>query len=305
MLIYTQYNKVGCYDFLKAVLSSDKVWQSGFEHLLRIRFFTHHTKCSLCIKHRLIIRKLGHCPAARRAQHDMLQKHLQRQYADRQVYYAARARSRLAATGLGACEITCIVDSMDAQKHAWPRSTNMASKEFGSFQRPRLTSTTLLIHGHLALVALSPHLCSSNSSRTAEILCHGMTLLHQKGLDMSAVFLRLQADNCSKELKNNGCLRLCAMWVALHRINGAEISFLSSGHSHEDIDALFNLMRAHLEANKELWTPLDFKQCLEKFWSNPQNRPYEALRSVVLMTQFKDWTLAQTSKFDFLFYSGI
>ena len=164
------------------------MWQEDFEHLLRIRFFTHHTKCSLCIKHRLIIRKLGHCPAARRAQHDLLQQHLQRQYQDRQMYYSARARSRLAATGLGACEVTCIVDSMDAAKHAWPRSVNMSSKEFSSFQRPRLTSTTLLIHGHLALVALSPHLCSSNSSRTSEILAHGMTLLHQKGLDMSAVF---------------------------------------------------------------------------------------------------------------------
>ena len=216
------------------------------------------------------------------------------------MYYSARARSRLAATGLGACEVTCIVDSMDAAKHAWPRSVNMSSKEFSSFQRPRLTSTTLLIHGHLALVALSPHLCSSNSSRTSEILAHGMTLLHQKGLDMSAVFLRLQADNCSKELKNNGCLRLCAMWVGLHRINGAEISFLQSGHSHEDIDALFNLMRSHLEAKKELWTPLDFKRCLDEFWANPNNRPYEALRSVILMTRFKDWTLAQTSKLDFL-----
>ena len=35
-----------------------KVWQSAFEGLLRIRFYTHHSKCSQCIKHRLIIKNL-------------------------------------------------------------------------------------------------------------------------------------------------------------------------------------------------------------------------------------------------------
>ncbi|CAL1129527.1 unnamed protein product [Cladocopium goreaui] len=153
------------------------VWQSDFEHLLRIRFYTHHSKCSLCIKHRLIIKKLGHCPPARRAQHAMLQKHLDRQHKDRQVYYAARARSRLGATTLGECEITAILDSMDAQKHAWPRSRCMSSKEFSNFNRPRLTSTTLLVHGHLVLVALSPSLLTTGSSRTAEIICHGLSKL--------------------------------------------------------------------------------------------------------------------------------
>ena len=78
---------------------------------------------------------------------------------------------------------------------------------------------------------------------------------------------------------------------ALHKIVGAEVSFLSSGHSHEDIDAMFNLLRAHLEANKELWTPKDFRSCLEKFFENPGARPYEPLRSVILMTRFKDWKL--------------
>ena len=71
-----------------------------------------------------------------RAQHAMLQKHLQRQQKDRQVYYAARARSRLGATMLGEIEVTAILDSMDAQKHAWPRSRSMACKEFASFNRP-------------------------------------------------------------------------------------------------------------------------------------------------------------------------
>ena len=230
----------------KLWIFANEVWQSDFEHLLRIRFSTHHSKCTLCLKHRLLIKKLGHCPAARRAQHAMLQKHLQRQQKDRQVYYAARARSRLGATMLGEIEVTAILDSMDAQKHAWPRSRSMACKEFASFNRPRLTSTTLLVHGHMVLVALSPSLVTCGSSRTAEIICAGLSRMAAK-LDFRSVWVNLQADNASKEVKNVGILRLMAMWTGLHKIAGAEISFLSSGHSHEDVDALFSLLRAHLE----------------------------------------------------------
>lgn len=179
---------------------------------------------------------------------------------------------------------------MDSQKHSWPRSRSMSSKEFSSFARPRLSSTTLLIHGFLCLVALSPHLVSTNSSRSAEILCAGLTTI-SKRIDLTSCFLNIQADNCVKEIKNNGTLRLVAMWVALHRICGAELSFLSSGHSHEDVDALFNLLRAHLEANKELWTPQAFRECLQTFFNDPRNRPYEPERNVVLLNQFRDWTL--------------
>ena len=273
-----------------SLLANNKVWQSDFQHLLRIRFATHHSKCSLCIKHRLLVKKLGHCQAARNAQHAMLQKHLQRQQRDRQVYYAARARSRLCATTLGEIEICAILDSMDAQKHAWPRSRSMSSKEFSSFNRPRLASTTLLVHGHLVMVALSPSLITAGSSRTAELLCCGLTKMAAR-IDFRSVWLNLQADNCSKEVKNVGTLRLLSMWTALHKIAGAELSFLSSGHSHEDIDALFSLLRAHLERNPELWTPEAFKTCLEGFFACPQNRPNEPTRCVEMLSRYKDWNL--------------
>ena len=221
----------------------------------------------------------------------MLKKHLDRQHRDRQVYYAARARSRLGATTLGECEITCILDSMDAQKHAWPRSRSMASKEFSKFNRPRLCSTTLLVHGYLVLVCLSPHVLTSGSSRTAEILCHGLGKLADK-VDFRSVWLNLQADNCVKEVKNNGTLRLLSMWISLHKIAGATVSFLTSGHSHEDIDALFSNLRNHIETNRELWTPFAFRNCIRDFFEDASHRPYEPMRSVELLTRYKDWTLS-------------
>lgn len=154
---------------------------------------------------------------------------------------------------------------MDAQKHAWPRSRSMNSKEFCSFNRPRLASTSLIIHGFSVTVALSPHTTSTNSSRTAELLSFGLSRLASK-VDFRKVFLSVQADNCTKELKNVTNLRMMAMWVALHKLSGGEMSFLSSGHSHEDIDAMFNLIRAWIESHREIWTPTAFQHCLQRFF---------------------------------------
>ena len=187
-------------------------------------------------------------------------------------------------------EVCCILDSMDAAKHSWPRSTSMSCKEFASFNRPRLTSTTLIVHGHMVLLALSPNIVTCGSSRTAEIISAGLSRLATR-IDMRSVWVHLQADNASKEMKNVGMLRLVALWTCLHKIAGAEVCFLSSGHSHEDVDALFSLLRSHLEKNRELWVPEDFKTCLQSFFDCPGNRPNEPHRYVEMLSQYKDWIL--------------
>ena len=75
------------------------------------------------------------------------------------------------------------------------------------------------------------------------------------------------------------------------QIAGAEISFLSSGHSHEDVDALFSLLRAQLEKKTRTVDPDDFKTCLESFFECPGNRPNEPQRYVEMLSQYKDWIL--------------
>ena len=272
------------------------MWQGEFEDKLRIRFYSHHSKCAQCIRHRIIIRKLGHCAAARRSQMELLEAHLARQYRDRQTYWATRDRSRLSASTLGMLgefQICGILDSMDAQKHSWPRSQCMYSKEFASFNRPRLSQTSLLIHGFGVTMALTPHTSSTNSSRSAEILAHGFTRVAQR-VDMSKAFINIQGDNCTKEVKNNCILRLISMWTCLGKISGGQMSFLSSGHSHEDIDNMFNLLRAWIEANKEIHTPQQFHRSFEKFFEDPNRRPDEPDRKILMMSTFRDWNLEYT-----------
>ncbi|CAJ1387396.1 unnamed protein product [Effrenium voratum] len=59
-----------------------------------------------------------------------------------------------------------------------------------------------------------------------------MTLLQRKGIDLRQCFLHLQADNCSRELKNNTMLRLAASMVALHRLKGKHFLALYSSNAH-------------------------------------------------------------------------
>ena len=143
---------------------------------------------------------------------------------------------------------------------AGPDPGTCLPKSFSSFSRPRLASTTLIIHGFSVTTALTPHICSTNSSRTCELIALGLTDLSKK---LTKAFLTVQADNCVEEVKNNSVLRLMAMWISLGKLAGGELSFLSSGHSHEDIDALFSLLRGWIEAHKEIWSPHAFQQCIQ------------------------------------------
>lgn len=267
------------------------MWQREFSDRLRIRFQTHHAKCAQCVRHRLIIKKLGHCGPARRAQYDELQKHLSRQLADRRVYWYYRSQSRLDSVNPCPQEICAILDSMDMAKYSWPKSKTMLSKEFCNWARPRMACTSVLVHGHMALTVLTQHCLSTNSSRSAEILSSALTTLSiERRVDFRQIMLHVQADNCSKECKNNCLLRHFAFQIALKKLRGCQLSFLSSGHSHEDIDGMFSNLRAWLARHDELWDPESFQSCLPHYFDDPSHRPHEKIRKVIRMDRFRDWS---------------
>lgn len=275
---------------LDSMKLAPQVWQREFKERLRVRFHSHHAKCSICIRHRLIIKKLGHCAAARRAQFAELQRHLSRQLADRRIYWFNRSQSRLSATSPCCQEMTFILDSMDMQKYSWPKSPTMNAKDFCSWARPRMACTSLLAHGHLVLNVLTHHCISTTSSRTAEIVSYAMSKLAlERRIDFRRIMLCIQADNASKEAKNNTLLRHFAWQVALRKLKGCQLTFLSSGHSHEDIDSLFSNLRAWLSRHSDLWTPEAFRQCLDEYFQDPSHRPYEKIRETIRMDRYRDW----------------
>ena len=269
---------------------NNQVWQSAFADKLRIRFSTHHKRCTQCLKHRLILKKLGNCAPARRAQQALFDKHLERQYKDRQFYWSVRAQSRVQSLSPPVFIVTAVIDGMDSAKHAWPRSSKMAAKDFANFVRPRLTNTSMIIHGHSVHTWLSPHNLATNSSRSCKLVSSALTYL-SRSVNLQGVFLHLQADNCSKETKNNCMVWNIASWVGQSKLQGAELCYLSSGHSHEDIDMMFSMIRTHLQSNPELATPECFRRSIESFFADTRRRPHERARYVQHVTQFRDWLL--------------
>ncbi|CAK9105260.1 Modification methylase ScrFIA, partial [Durusdinium trenchii] len=205
----------GAFKYDHPSMSRDEVWMQDFQHRLRLRQQSHHARCSICVRHRLIIRRLGRGPA-RLAQLGEYRGHLARQYRDRQVYWGHRAKSRTEAiSGGSVTHISMICDGMDQAKHAYPKGDALNAKEFSSWAQPRLQATTIIAHGHAIL------------------------LKHQTGL------------------------RMMSSLIALHRLRGCEFSYLSTGHSHEDIDAHFSLTSSYLDRFRELHTINDFQNTLQ------------------------------------------
>ena len=76
------------------------------------------------------------------------------------------------------------------------------------------------------------------------------------------------------------------------RVHQCTLSFLSSGHSHEDIDGLFSVYASWLDRYGDLLTPFDFQTALERLMGKEGHRPYERLKKVAIMSQFRDWILS-------------
>ena len=118
-----------------------------------------------------------------------------------------------------------------------------------------------------------------------------MSLMVEQGFDLRSTHLHLQGDNASKELKNNAVLMWAASQVGLRRLQQCTVSFLSSGHSHEDVDAVFSNMSTWLNRAPELLTPNAFRTSLEGFLNEEGTRPHEPLKRATIMSRFRDWKL--------------
>ena len=269
-----------------------QVWAESFADRLAIREQSQHSQCSTCLRHKMILRKLGRDRDRLAAQMKAYYQHLQLQYEDRTRYWQSRSLSRLKSLQPdGTLRVTCIVDAMDHCKYRFPRSPIFCSKEFANYIRPTLDATCLICHGHSILVFLSPPHIPKDSSFSVEVLVHGLHMLADVGIDARRVSLHLQADNTSREVKNNSMLRAVGALVAARRLANAKVCHLRSGHSHEDIDQFFSTLTALLETKPVAETPYDYKTILDDFFKDPTVRPLEGMRRVYVVQAVRDWRL--------------
>lgn len=252
---------------------------------MSIREQTQHAVCGQCVRYKMLIRKLADDSLAKSHQLQLYQQHLEKQYRDRSVYWSSRSISRTPMTGGGTHSVCIISDAIDHSKFRYPRAKIFNSKEFDEFIRPTMDMTCAICHGHYMCLALSEPWVKKDSSWSVDLTAH---VLEQLGGNLRNVEVVLQADNCSRETKNNTMTRFAALITALHRVRRVEMRYLISGHSHEDIDQFFSEVATSIES-VELHTPAKFVEHLEKWLSDGKVRRHETFREVIKVDAVRDW----------------
>lgn len=276
------------------------MWELNFGDVLKLRSHSAHVKCNICVRYKLMIRKLARSSMAKEQQIKLLDKHREQQYVDRVCYWHSRNIARTLSGCSAPATVVVICDSMDCAKYSWPRDHSLRAKEFNRFIAPKLTATAGIAHGHDVFVALSVPGLPSDSSRTVEILARILERFRERGQDLGSTELLLQGDNGPKEIKNNCVLRYLSMLVAHNKIKRAEVRTLMSGHTHEDVDAFFACLSAVLKQGGQcLHTPMDYARVLQQYLHRDDVRPKEPHSEVILMDQVRDWNLSFIEPIDF------
>ncbi|CAK9011591.1 Modification methylase ScrFIA [Durusdinium trenchii] len=271
-----------------------KVWEESFRNRLVIRGKHQHKKCGVCVRLKLLLRRLKKSYEAKQLQLQVYKNHLEKQYADRTTYWESRGRARLGTNADGSRHLTLALDSMDHSKFAYPRDMSMTSKEFSNWARPTLSVTGILNHGHSCGLYVSECFVSADSSWSCEVVSHALhTAAQDPTIDLRSCCLTVIGDNSSKEGKNNSLLRLLSGLVCTRRLKNACMMFLQSGHSHEDWDQWFSTLATHMASveNTPLETPDDIVKSIQGWLDSGSTRPHEKQRWCMKVDEVRAWQL--------------
>ncbi|CAE7268287.1 unnamed protein product [Symbiodinium microadriaticum] len=202
-----------------------------FKHKLTFRNKYTFGICPTCVKHKLMLRQLGHDAVGRLRQRALYDRHLASQFADRKAYWTMRASSRVHLK-----TITLIIDAIDQAKFATPRSPVFSDHLFQQFARPRLHVYGILVHGFGAYLAVMDADVSKGGSTTTDLLYFVLARLKKRGLALEEFEVNLQLDNTASSNKNNTMLAAAASLTFFGLAKVVRLTFLRVGHTHEDID---------------------------------------------------------------------
>lgn len=213
MIDYFDQFKLACPEEKISFSTFWRTWYSSFNHM-KFRGQSSHSICSVCVRHKMLIREMSAYVNAREKQKILFMRHLRAQYADRVLYWELRGVARLRNNQ----QVTMIIDSMDQQKFCYPRGQQYQAKELAGLIRPRAHITCVLVHGYFVLVTVAEHNLPKNASCMVETLAYCLELLRTKHyVDTSQIQFNVQSDNTVRECKNNICLR----WLSSITANGA------------------------------------------------------------------------------------
>jgi hypothetical protein len=214
-----------------------RVWKD-WSHCLEFRKSSTHTMCKSCHKLKHQIRSAVDFSDHVLATEKYL-AHLQAQWADRQAYWALRARARSERDVLH-----MICDGMDRSKFALPRwleGRQPKDSVCEHVQRPVCELSACLVHGVGCYMFIADENVVIGSSWVAETVLHSVDRAFAWFEENAIPFpkdLIIHGDNTNRELKNSVMGRLCAFLVGASYFRMAGHQHLRVGHTHEDIGGL-------------------------------------------------------------------
>ena len=166
----------------------------------------------------------------------------------------------------------------------------MRAKRFESMMRPKLHVVGTLCHGHHVGLYVSEFNLAKDSNTSCEVLAHTLHTLAESGVDISACRVVCQADNTCREVKNGIVMRMMAALTSDGIIGEGQLSFLRTGHSHEDVDQLFGRIADYVKTHlRSAQSSSDVVECLESFVKQV-DRPFERKRFVVKLDATRNWS---------------
>lgn len=85
--------------------------------------------------------------------------------------------------------------------------------------------------------------------------------------------LYLQLDNCWRENKNQYMLGYCHWLIEMHCFEEIYMSFLPVGHTHEDVDQMFSVVRTGIRGCPQVYSVEDFVAKIPEWFTKQRTRP--------------------------------
>ena len=144
-------------------------------------------------------------------------------------------------------------------KFRCPRNLD-ATKEFSNCWRPQQHMVCCLIPGLLECHFLMPSDLPMDSNMEMTLLSHSLDIalerLQKLGRQLPA-HLHVQADNTSREMRNQNLAQWGALLVARGLFRSVTYGFLPVGHTHNDVGQRFSTVATHLAGQHTLETDED------------------------------------------------
>ncbi|XP_074662021.1 uncharacterized protein LOC141914665 [Tubulanus polymorphus] len=186
-------------------------------------------------------------PAMKERIKSLRQTHYDQITMDRQAYTVRRNRAKANPQRY----TSLIIDGMDQKKTYIPHLTGSVPKEFSSNELLKTHVTGVICHAmqrrYCYLDVLQyPH----DSNMVMNVLLK--TLWKESVNGHLPPILYLQADNTCRENKNRYLLAFLELFVRLGICHETNLSFLSVGHTHEDVDQMFSVIAGTLRKEEAL-----------------------------------------------------